>query len=148
MQTILSDIDGTVSNNLHRQHFLNNKKDWKNFFINSKDDKPILPIIEKINSFQKKYFEIIFISGRPEEYRQITETWLRKYFNFEFEILMRPEKDKRDNVEVKKYLFNFHLKDREIKLVFENDEDLCSLWRSKGLEVFKVDRSFLEQHSF
>ncbi len=144
MPTILSDIDGTVSNNLHRQHFLDGKKDWKNFFINSKDDKPILPIIEKIKSFQKKNFEIIFISGRPEEYRQISKSWLRKYFKFEFELLMRPDKDKRDNIKVKKYLYDGYLKDKEIKLVFENDQDLCSLWRSKGLNVFKVDKSFLD----
>ena len=29
---ILCDIDGTVADNSHRQHFLEGKKDWDGFF--------------------------------------------------------------------------------------------------------------------
>tara|TARA_B100000795_G_C22636774_1_gene374842 strand:- start:55 stop:219 length:165 start_codon:yes stop_codon:yes gene_type:complete len=45
---ILCDIDGTVANNDHRQHFLDGKKDWDGFFDALNKDKPIHSIINKI----------------------------------------------------------------------------------------------------
>ena len=45
---ILCDIDGTVANNDHRQHFLEGKKDWDGFFSELVNDQPIQIIIDKV----------------------------------------------------------------------------------------------------
>ena len=45
---ILCDIDGTVANNEHRQHYLKNQKDWKSFFDEMVNDIPIHDVINKI----------------------------------------------------------------------------------------------------
>ena len=138
---IICDIDGTVANNLHRQHFLTKKKDWHNFFNNLDKDQPILKIIEKINKLDGDGFEIIFITGRPEKYRFSTTAWLEKFFQFDIKILMRADKDRRNKVDIKKELFKKNFKSSKVYMVFENDDELCALWQSLGLKVFKVNES-------
>ena len=71
---ILCDIDGTVANNDHRQHFLEGKKDWDGFFDALDKDEPIYPIINKIVKEQQYGKDIIFLTGRPERYRNTTHT--------------------------------------------------------------------------
>ena len=63
---ILCDIDGTVANNDHRQHFLEGKKDWDGFFDALDKDKPIFLIINKIIRENESGKNIIFLTGRPE----------------------------------------------------------------------------------
>jgi hypothetical protein len=53
---ILCDIDGTVANNDHRQHFLEGKKDWDGFFDKLDEDEPIRPIINKVIENNKILF--------------------------------------------------------------------------------------------
>ena len=62
---VLCDIDGTIANNDHRQHFLEGKKDWDGFFGELINDSPIMPVIEKINQEVNNGNKIIFITGRP-----------------------------------------------------------------------------------
>ena len=78
---VICDIDGTIADNSHRQHYLLGKKDWKNFFLAIDKDKPILKILKKIECLYQDGFQIIFVTGRPEEYRELTQKWLKKYLN-------------------------------------------------------------------
>ena len=41
---VLCDIDGTIANNDHRQHYLEDKKDWDGFFAELINDAPIYKI--------------------------------------------------------------------------------------------------------
>ncbi len=136
---VICDIDGTIANNDHRQHFLEGKKDWVGFFSSADQDKPIKNIIQEIISLHNKNFEIVFVSGRPELYRGLTIKWLAKFFHFEINLIMRKNNDKRDKILVKKEIYNDKFKEKEIYLVFENDPKLVEMWLSKGLEVRFVD---------
>ena len=64
---ILCDIDGTVANNDHRQHFLEGKKDWDGFFSELVNDLPIQIIIDKVIQEQANGKEIVLKPeiGRP-----------------------------------------------------------------------------------
>ena len=46
---VICDIDGTIANNDHRQHYLEGKKDWDGFFSEIINDSPIMPVIKIIN---------------------------------------------------------------------------------------------------
>ncbi len=140
LEIIICDIDGTVSNNDHRQHLLKNKKNWHSFFILSYLDEPILKIIDEINVLESQDKKIFFITGRPEKYRKITEDWLKKYFKFEIKLFMRKNNDLRNKVEIKKEIFEKHFKRKGIFCVFENDPDLCKLWKDKNLRVREVTK--------
>lgn len=143
-ETVVCDIDGTIADNSHRQHYLEEKKDWKSFFLAIEKDKPIFKILKKIEKLYLDGFQIIFITGRPEEYRLLTQAWLKKYLHFNYTLLMRENNDWRDKIEIKKELFEKNLKNLKISIVFENDKDLCILWESLGLKVFKVNESDFE----
>lgn len=135
---ILCDIDGTVANNDHRQHFLEGKKDWDGFFNALDKDQPIYPIIDKIIEENKSGKEIIFLTGRPERYKDLTKTWLKKYFTFDIRILMRGDNDQRNKIITKKEIFIANFKRNEIDLVIDNDEELIKMWESFGLSTLKV----------
>lgn len=136
---ILCDIDGTVANNDHRQHYLEGKKDWDGFFSELSNDVPIYSIIEKVKNHQSEGKDIIFLTGRPERYREKTELWLKKYFDFKFKLLMRKDKDLRDKVIAKEELLKeSSIQSAFIHLVFENDEDLIKYWKAKEVSVHQV----------
>ena len=69
---VICDIDGTIANNDHRQHFLEGKKDWDGFFSDLINDKPIHEIIKKVRHLESQGNKIIFLSGRPEKTRKET----------------------------------------------------------------------------
>tara|TARA_B100001093_G_C26675757_1_gene948214 strand:+ start:448 stop:810 length:363 start_codon:yes stop_codon:yes gene_type:complete len=111
------------------------KKDWDGFFSEMHLDKPIYQIINKIKILKNSGNEIVFLTGRPEKYRLITENWLKKYFSFEINLLMRKDNDRRNKLEIKKELFIQNLKSSEIECCFENDLELLELWEEMGLSV-------------
>ena len=136
---ILCDIDGTVANNEHRQHYLKNQKDWKSFFDEMVNDIPIHDVINKIIEEKNEGKEIVFITGRPESYRNTSMIWLSKYFSFNFGLLMREDKDHRNKVIVKKDIFEKKFSIGEISYVIDNDKELLKLWTDLGLKA--VDAS-------
>ena len=136
---ILCDIDGTVADNSHRQHFLEGKKDWDGFFSELINDLPIHPIIDKISQEQADGKEIVFLTGRPERYRYSTTLWLEKYFNFEFKLLMRKDGDQRNKLDIKKEIFKENLSFEDIHCIFENDIDLIRMWRDMNLDTIDAN---------
>ena len=135
---VICDIDGTIANNDHRQHLLKNFKDWDKFFSQLHLDKPIYEIIDKVIGLNNKGKKIIFITGRPEKYREQTLKWLKNFFNFNFCLIMRSDDDLRSKVLIKEELFKLHFQQNEVFIVFENDQDLINLWKKLDLNVFQV----------
>tara|TARA_B100001540_G_C15736048_1_gene609957 strand:- start:815 stop:1252 length:438 start_codon:yes stop_codon:yes gene_type:complete len=135
---ILCDIDGTVADNSHRQHFLEGKKDWDGFFDALDLDEPIYEIINKMNDEHNQGREIIFLTGRPERYRDPTENWLKQYFNFPLRVVMRPNDNKKNKLLTKKEMFEQNFNIDEIFYVIDNDEDLLNMWTDMQLKVVGV----------
>jgi hypothetical protein len=136
---ILCDIDGTVANNDHRQHFLEGKKDWDGFFSELVNDLPIQIIIDKVIQEQVSGKEIVFLTGRPERYRYSTTLWLKEHFDFEFKLLMRNDGDQRNKLDIKRIIFSENFEAKEIAFCFENDIDLIKQWKSLGITTIDVN---------
>ena len=136
---ILCDVDGTVADNSHRQHFLEGKKDWEGFFSTLLQDEPIFPIINKVIQDHKNGKKIVFLTGRPERYRDKTTEWLQRFFEFKFELIMRKDNDQRHKLIVKEELFNSYVKEKSVHIVYENDLELIKMWKSMGLKVLDVN---------
>ena len=136
---ILCDIDGTVANNDHRQHFLEGKKDWDGFFSELINDLPIHSIIEMVNKEHNNGKEIIFLTGRPERYRYSTTLWLKEYFNFELKILMRKDNDQNNKLIVKKEIFEENFLLNEIDYIIDNDRDLLDMWSGLNIKTYGVE---------
>jgi hypothetical protein len=136
---ILCDIDGTVANNDHRQHFLEGKKDWDGFFSELINDKPIYPVIDIVNKEYLDGKKIVFLTGRPERYKYSTKLWLKEYFDFDSEIYMRNNDDKNNKLKVKKEIFNLNFNKRQILYCIDNDYDLLKQWEEMGLKIIDAN---------
>ncbi len=137
---VLCDIDGTVANNSHRQNLLQKFSDWDAFFSKMDSDKPIKKIINKLKVLKEEGKKIIFITGRPEKYRKLTQIWLNKYVLEDYSLIMRKDNDKRNKIEVKKELFLENINKNEVLCFFENDTDLINLWKQMNLKVINVNQ--------
>ena len=103
------------------------------------NDIPIHNVHNRVIEEKNAGKEIVFITGRPESYRNVSMVWLSKYFSFNFGLLMREDKDQRNKVIVKKDIFEKKFSKSEISYVIDNDKDLLKLWSELGLKT--VDAS-------
>jgi len=81
---IVFDIDGTVANNDHRAHHVDRAegdarpKDWQQFLAPHLVAKDVL--IEgtrrAVEHFQLLSYKIVFLTGRNENLREVTATWI------------------------------------------------------------------------
>ena len=143
---VLCDIDGTIANNEHRQHYLEDKKDWEGFFSEIINDSPIIPVIKKINEEFEKGNNIIFVTGRPERYRYSTNLWLKENFYFDYELLMRKNGDQRNKEIVKNEIFQKYLKAKDIILCIDNDKSLLKQWNELGLKTLNPEE-IIKRHN-
>ena len=142
---VLVDIDGTIADTSHRLHFVKKpegapddwKKDWNGFFSQMEND-PVREDVRKI--IIQLYNEgktIIFMSGRPEQYRDITLNWLSSNFlTFAYTVIMRPRGDKRPDIETKRDLLNKYFPDKSvIHMVLDDRPSVIRVWKDMGLTV-------------
>lgn len=93
---VVIDIDGTVANNRHRAHYVENgQRDWDSFLrpdLVLKDT--LIPGAKKvIEKFIELKYEVIFVTGRHEPLRDATMRWLQEKLGFDANdnnLLMRP----------------------------------------------------------
>ena len=82
---------------------------------------------------------MIFMSGRSDEFREVTEQWLRVNRFTVDHLHMRAAGDKRKDSIVKHELFNQHVRGKyNIAGVFDDRNQVVEMWRAIGLTVFQV----------
>jgi hypothetical protein len=132
---VISDIDGTISDRRHRLRFLEGKKDWKSFFSELHGDPPMLSTINSLKDYHDQGFSIIFVTGRPEEYREETVLWLKKNLPFkEYDLFMRPVKNYEKDVLIKQSILEEIQKNFKVIKVFDDQIELIEMWKKEGLE--------------
>ena len=133
------DIDGTLSDASHRQHLLEEPKDWTGFFVAAVDDQPIWEVITVLRALAKSGDTIVLMTGRPESSRNLTATWLRKYRVPFHNLLMRAEGDHREDYVVKAELLGDPVfLGGKIGGAFEDRQQVVDMFREKGIKTFQV----------
>lgn len=145
---IVVDIDNTVADGSKRQHYLQGpKKDWKSFLSECDKDTPKMRVIDLIFTYilgcsnLGKKVDVVFSSGRGNEYRTKTEDWLIKYDLFYKHLFMRQERDYRPDFLVKEIILDFEILTRyKNPLVFFDDrEQVVEMLRRRGQLVMAVE---------
>lgn len=133
---VLFDIDGTLALIDHRRPLLDGEKpDWRTFNSKMGDDTPNRPVVELYKAlWDSQKYQLILISGRGEEYRKITETWLIwNSIPFE-ELLMRPMNDFRPDTDIKKEILDqLRSEGKEIAFVVDDRNSVVDMWRRNGI---------------
>lgn len=95
MRCIVVDIDQTVADCSHREHYLaGENKNWIQFYAECVFDKPIKKHIQLVHSLFYSYnlveqTQLIFLTGRPESVESETQAWLCNHFKMKHYLLMR-----------------------------------------------------------
>jgi phosphatidate phosphatase APP1 len=137
-ETVIVDIDGTLADISHRRHHLEGKrKRWGKFFQAMDRDLPIPEVAARVRQLSQDH-TIVLVSGRPEDFRGVTEEWLRKHKIPYEQLWMRKSGDFRADDLVKEEILEQHLRKEEIKLVIDDRPRVIRMWRRHGLEVEDV----------
>ena len=133
LPVVIFDIDGTLANSGHRQHFL--PDDWDSF-VNPEiviNDPPFEPIKRLAHILQEKYM-LVVATGRAESDRPVTIEWLWKHNIKVKHIFMRPENDHREDDVVKlEMLEKMRAIGLEPWLVIDDRDRVVKAWRDAGL---------------
>lgn len=138
--TVIFDIDGTIADIAHRRHHVaGDKKDWGLFFSAMKDDMPNQPVIDTLNLYYAAKYNVILSSGRPANYRAVTEAWLNKHDILYDFLFMRKFNDTRPDAIIKQEMYNTYIKPYfPVKCVYDDRDGVVRMWRSNGLTCYQV----------
>jgi hypothetical protein len=90
------DIDGVVADVRHRvRHLQDWPADWASFFAAAGLDLPLPVGVARVRALEDSGHEIVWLTGRPEWLRDITEDWLADQGLPAGTLLMRPNADRR-----------------------------------------------------
>lgn len=137
---VIFDIDGTLADNDHRRHYVENRpKNWKAFFSEMHKDTPKRMVRDLNWWLTKSGYGIILVTARFDEYRQVTKDWLHANLIHYDSLYMRSDKDFRPDTEVKKEIYEQKLRPFfDVRLVVDDREPVVRMWRSLGLECWQV----------
>lgn len=158
---VLCDIDGTIADCMHRVHHVTKEpKDWKSFFDEMGNDTLKTFTFKMLLDFFKDGKRIIFVSARPEQYRKMTEDWLRKHNMIPWNepstrslfsansitgdiipydaLILRKENDSREDTIVKQQILDTFFDKRTISHVIDDRPCVVRMWKENGLNVIDV----------
>lgn len=139
---VIFDIDGTLAVIDHRLHHVTNgAKDWKAFFDAMGDDTPNMSIFSILYGAIDMGHSVFVVSGRPDDYREMTETWLYEKGDVDTDgplkieaLLMRRAGDHRpDDVVKREILNNIRGQGFEPAFVVDDRQSVVDMWRSEGV---------------
>ncbi len=143
------DLDGTLALIDHRRHIIedpsrDNSK-WRRFYAACDKDAPNVQVIDTMERLRHAGADIWFYSGRSDEVRAQTITWLAANTSFmkhDFDgiLMMRQEGDyTADDVLKKQWLDQMLIEDRSrLVATFDDRDRVVKMWRDAGVTCFQV----------
>lgn len=135
-KAIIVDLDGTLCNTQHRQHYMEGKKkNWQAFYDGLVNDEPNEWCLSLINAMEASGHRILFVSGRPDSYKHKTVLWLNTNTSTTaYKLFMRREGDFRKDSIVKQEIYR-ELIEPSFDVVFcvDDRQQVVDAWREIGL---------------
>ena len=132
-EIVIFDIDGTLADVSERIHHVRKKpKNWNAFFQGMAQDKAIHSMVRLCNLLYASGIQIILCSGRSEEHRQQTIDWLAQQGVNYHDLLLRKDKDRRQDSVAKREMLT-GIDKSKILFVVEDRSRVVEMWRSEGL---------------
>jgi len=143
---IIVDVDGTISNCEHRINFAKTQ-DWDEFHSRCDCDEQIKENLDVVAGLADT-FEIILVTGRPEKYRQQTETWLKDQMVYHLitDVLMRPKDDYSPDGVMKEGLITEYFGSlstalEKVTVILDDRDKVVDHFRGLGFNVWQVAES-------
>ncbi|PWI13873.1 hypothetical protein DI272_06725 [Streptomyces sp. Act143] len=132
------DLDNTLADTAHRQHFLERKpRDWDGFFAAAPADPPIPQGIALVLRNAEEC-DVVYLTGRPERCRPATLDWLAAQGLPEGAVHMRRDNDRRPARRTKLEILRRLARTREIRVLVDDDELVCEDAEQAGFTVVRA----------
>ncbi len=140
---VLVDMDGTLSDCRHREHYIRGRrKNWLAFFSGMSQDPPHASIVELTRRLAADH-NIAIVTGRPQQYLHDTIAWLeRSAIRFSW-LYMRRTGDHRPDYVVKREMLD-RIPREKIVFVLDDREPVCNMWTRAGLTCYRVQEGECE----
>lgn len=130
---VICDLDATLALHQGRDPF-----DW--------DEIPSDKIDPRLDAVLKQYLndnvDILFVTGRPEKARKMTEEWLANNDYYSYKLYMRANNDFSHGDDYKRAIYNEYIKGKyNVYCVFEDSNKCVKMWREEGLLTCQVENS-------
>lgn len=137
------DIDDTLSNSEHRSHWIskdNPNKNWGVYYNLLIEDSPISPVVEVLKTLDAAGHRIVLCTGRPEQYRDLTVSWLEKYDIPAHDLFMRQKSETGlRNAQAKQIMLGrIRSSGYTPVAVFEDNPLSVQMWKDNGLTVLQI----------
>ncbi|MFJ1784822.1 hypothetical protein ACIOML_10980 [Streptomyces anulatus] len=132
------DLDGTLADTAHRQHFLEGpKRDWAGFFAAAVDDPPLAEGVRMVLASAEEC-EIVYLTGRPERCRRDTVRWLSRQGLPEGTLFMRRNDDRRPARLTKLDILRRLGRKAQVRMLVDDDELVCDAAQVAGFTVVRA----------
>lgn len=116
------------------------KKDYDKFYSLMPYDAVRRDIQGKLIKYYNEGKTVIFLTGRPDKYRDVTLSWLSNNFlTFAYTVIMRRTGDTRKDTETKRELLEQHFSDLSVvHAILEDRPSVVRVWQEMKLPVIDV----------
>lgn len=129
------DIDGVLADVSHRLHHLDARPQrWERFFATADRDPLLVEGAERLRAALVDH-DVIYLTGRPERNRRLTERWLRHHGLPTRPLLMRPDDDHRPARWMKREALRTLAATRDIVSVLDDDPAVVAVLEADGWPV-------------
>lgn len=132
------DLDGTLADTAHRQHFLEGpQRDWAGFFAAAVDDPPLPEGVRMVHESAAEC-RIVYLTGRPERTRRDTVRWLSRQGLPEGTLFMRRNDDRRPARRTKLDILRRLGRTGQVRMLVDDDELVCDAAEVAGFTVVRA----------
>lgn len=138
---IVCDLDGTLCDEGHRSQYANAGQ-WDDYHARCFDDKPFDDVISVLRLMTRD-IGLLVITGRTEQYRELSRRWFTKHKILPDELLMRPDGsfEKANILKLQQLETFFGTKAEALEkvlLVLEDSDKVVQAWRDYGIPCWQV----------
>lgn len=135
------DLDGVLADVGHRLHHLQGRpKNWAGFFGAMGEDTPYPEGFALAAELAVEH-DIVYLSGRPERTRAVTQSWLSTHEAPVGRVMLRPDDDRRPARIFKIGVLKRLSAQRPVALLVDDDPAVCDAAREAGFKVREVEWS-------
>ncbi|GAA2885629.1 hypothetical protein Acy02nite_80130 [Actinoplanes cyaneus] len=133
------DVDGVVADVRHRlRHLEKRPKDWTAFFAAAHRDPALRPGVDLVHEYTTGH-ELVWLTGRPERLRTVTERWFSEHGLPVGRLLMRPDHDRRPAKDYKAHRVRRLAADATIAVIVDDDPEVVRRLQRDGFPVRLAD---------
>ncbi len=139
------DIDGVLADVRHRLGHLDKRpKDYRSFFREAVKD-PALP--QGLDTARRlaEVYEVVYLSGRPERLRAVTEAWFERHDLPPGRLVLRPPDDYRPSSVWKVERLEELAETRTVAVLVDDDPRVLDAARRAGFDVLPA--TWMGEHS-